>query len=84
MPTNTISFAPEYIRDAATWLPSWFGEKDQKWLMHEATDTELTMIGAAILDDDRLWYLFNRLLQEHTEQHRTAVVAGNIDLEDIA
>lgn len=84
MPTNTISFAPDYLRDAAKCLPEWFGWADQHWLANTATDTELTMIGAGILDDDRLWYLFNRLLQEHTQQHRAAVAAGNIDPEDVA
>lgn len=84
MQVNTISFAPDYLRDAAKCLVQWFGNADQQWLLNEATDTELTMIGTGIVEDDRLWSLVNRLLREHTEQHRAAVAAGNIDPDDIA
>lgn len=84
MPDATISFAPKYLRQAAEYMPDWFDEGHAIWLRHTATDTELAMIGDGMREDDRLWYLFNRLLADHTAEHLKAKAIGAIDPEDIA
>lgn len=84
MTTSSISFSPAHLREAAAWLPEWFNEGHAIWLRHTATDTELTMIGDGMREDDRLWDLFNRLLADHTADHLKAKAIGAIDPDDIA
>jgi hypothetical protein len=81
---TTISFSPEAIREYAKHMPSWFNPEWATYLTETATETELTMIGDGIADDDELWYLVNRLIAKHAQDHFQSIIDGNIDPEVLA
>jgi hypothetical protein len=74
-----ISFDPDMIREYAKCMPSWFNPEWATYLTETATDEELTMIGEGILDDDEMWYLINRLIAKHAQDHFQSIIDGNID-----
>jgi hypothetical protein len=76
---TTISFEPEMIKEYAKCMPCWFHPDWSTYLTETATETELTMIGDAIADDDELWTLINFLIAKHAQDHFQAVIDGNID-----